>query len=667
MLSRSLAALACAQKEYKLSDSFREKYANKQPPFGFDGLGEFVYDRTYSRPTVGKDGIARPEKWHDTVARVIEGTVDMLAKYEKLPLKEETIHDMFDSMYNMKFLPPGRGLWSMGTPLTQERNLYAPLNNCAFVSTEHMKHNPAEAFEFLFDASMLGIGVGFDTKGAGTLKIQEAIVTDKEPHVVADSREGWVAAYVALINYYFIEGKKRPYFDFSLVRPAGQPIKGFGGTSGGPTPLIKLLKNTARLLDVNRGKWVSERLIVDLMNFIGQAVIAGNVRRTAEIAFGTTSDEFLNLKNYKLNPDRGGYGWVSNNSIFAQVGMDYSDVAARIRDNGEPGLIWLDNMRKFSRMDNVPDFKDHRVGGSNPCVEQSLESFELCCLVELFPDKCANIKEWKRMLELAFTYAKIVTLGETTWEKTNQVMKRNRRIGTSISGISQFTARRGLDELRQWCLQGYDWLTRVDAQLSYEFGVPMSVKRTSVKPSGTVSLLAGATPGIHFPIAPYYIRRVRMPFGNPLLEKVKNAGYYIEPCVNDNNTAVISFPVSVGCDNVRTLDTVTIWEQFQRAAFMQRYWADNSVSCTVTFNPETEGDEIEKCLEYYQYYLKGISILPNVNNVFPQMPYERITKEEYLTMKENISPYVPDGTLTNEAHVSEFCDNDSCNIKINTR
>ena len=154
-----------------------------------------------------------------------------------------------------------------------------------------------------------------------------------------------------------------------------------------------------------------------------------------------------------------------------------------------------------------------------------------------------------------------------------------------------------------------------------------------------------------------------MPFGNPLLEKVKNAGYHIEPCDNDNNTAVISFPVSVGCDNVRTLDTVTIWEQFHRAAFMQRYWADNSVSCTVTFNPETEGGEIEKCLEYYQYHLKGISILPNVSNVFSQMPYERITKEQYLTMKKSISPYVSDGAITNEAHVSESCDRDSCSIK----
>lgn len=637
-----------------------EKYAEKTPPFGFNGLGEFVFNRTYARTVVDSTGEARPEQWHETVGRVVQGASDMLEHHGHKPLSKRLTEDMYDAIFCMRFLPPGRGLWAMGTPITQERHLYAALNNCAFVSTEELQVDPAAPFCFLLDASMLGIGVGFDTKGAGTVFCRPR--TDSTyRHLVHDSREGWVDAYRALVRHY-LAGGRLPVFDFSDVRAAGMPIKGFGGVSGGPQPLIELIEQTTAVLESQRGRWISGRVIVDMMNLIGKAVISGNVRRTAEIAFGSPdSQEFLNLKNYKLNPERAAYGWTSNNSVFATLGMDYSDIAHRIRDNGEPGLIWLENMQNYSRMCDAPDFKDYRVKGSNPCVEQSLESHELCCLVETFPANCENMLEWKETLNLAFLYAKIVTLGETPWSGSNCVMKRNRRIGTSISGIAQFVAARGLDTLREWCVAGYQHLVRVDTSVSRLLNVPMSVKRTSVKPSGTVSLLAGATPGVHAPISPYYIRRVRAPYANSLLPKVVAAGYHVEPDVNDPNTAVIEFPVYVGDDRVPSLASVSIWEQFQMAAFMQRYWADNSVSCTVTFDPEREGHMIERCLDHYQYHLKGISILPAGNAVFPQMPYEAIDRDHYLERCRRITaPLAFAAVVNNEPHVSEYCDGDAC-------
>ncbi len=647
------------------TSSLVERYAQKQPPFGFNGLGEFVYNRTYARTVVDKaTGEARPEQWHDTVGRVVQGASDMLQHHGHAPLSDRLKENMFKAIFNMQILPPGRGLWAMGTPITQERYLYAALNNCAFVSTEELQSDPAAPFCFLLDASMLGIGVGFDTKGAGSVLVPAALDKKSYRHLVADSREGWVDAYRALVRHYLAAGRL-PVFDYSEVRAAGMPIRGFGGVSGGPQPLKDLIEQTTAVLDAHRGKWISARVIVDLMNLIGKAVISGNVRRTAEIAFGAPdSAEFLNLKNYKLNPERSAFGWTSNNSVFATLGMDYSDIAHRIRDNGEPGLIWLENMQNYSRMGDVPDFKDYRVRGSNPCVEQSLESHELCCLVETFPANCADIHEWKDTLELAFLYAKIVTLGQTPWSATNAVMKRNRRIGTSISGIAQFVAKRGLDVLRQWCLAGYTHLERVDVALSRRFNVPLSVKRTSVKPSGTVSLLAGATPGVHFPISPYYLRRVRIPYANPLLARVAAAGYHVEPDVNDANTAVISFPVYVGSEQVPSLASVSVWEQFQLAAFMQRYWADNSVSCTVTFDPDTEGHMIERCLDHFQYHLKGISILPSGSRVFPQMPYEAIDRDHYLEQCRKITdPLVLASVVNNEPHVSEYCDGDTCSLK----
>ena len=227
------------------------------------------------------------------------------------------------------------------------------------------------------------------------------------------------------------------------------------------------------------------------MNLIGKCVVAGNVRRTAEIVFGDPhSEEYLDLKNYKVNKHRETYGWTSNNSIFAELGMDYTAAAERIVDNGEPGFAWLENMRKYSRMKNGGDNKDHRVMGGNPCLEQSLESYELCCLVETFPHNHDSFEDYAKTLKYAYLYAKTVTLGRTHWSDTNRVMLRNRRIGCSVSGVAQFITNRGLD-IKEWLNDGYDVIQEWDKMYSDWMAVPRSVKTTSVKPSGTVSLLAG--------------------------------------------------------------------------------------------------------------------------------------------------------------------------------
>jgi len=140
---------------------------------------------------------------------------------------------------------------------------------------------------------------------------------------------------------------------------------------------------------------ISTRQIVDIMNIIGKCVVAGNIRRVAEIALGEADDStFINLKNYKLNPDRMEYGWVSNNSIYAKLGMNYKEVSEQIYKNGEPGLCWLDNMREYSRMGDPKDYRDKLAAGGNPCLEQTLESYEMCCLVETFPHNHQSYEEF---------------------------------------------------------------------------------------------------------------------------------------------------------------------------------------------------------------------------------------------------------------------------------
>jgi adenosylcobalamin-dependent ribonucleoside-triphosphate reductase len=653
--------------KFQLSENFINKYKRKKPPFGFNGLGELVYMRTYSR--IKKNG--KNERWWETIQRVVEGTYSMQKNWidsHQLGWNpwqaQASAQEMYDRMFNMKFLPPGRGLWAMGTSITEERGLYAALNNCAFVSTGTIKDDYSKPFCFLMDASMLGVGVGFDTKGAGEVMIKQPNPKrEVETYVIPDTREGWVDSLKLLLESYF-HGTAEIQFDYTKIRAVGEPIKGFGGVSSGHEPLKEIHGDIREVLKGNVGEPITITTIVDIMNLIGKCVVAGNVRRTAEIVFGDPyNEEYLDLKNYKVNKHRETYGWTSNNSIYAELGMDYNEVCKRINGNGEPGFAWLHNMRKFSRMQNGGDDKDHRAAGGNPCLEQTLESYELCCLVETFPNNHESLEDYKRTLKYAYLYAKTVTLGKTHWPDTNRVMLRNRRIGCSVSGVAQFITKHGMEELRKWLEKGYKTIQSWDCTYSDWFAVPKSIKTTSVKPSGTVSLLVGATPGMHYPESRFYIRRMRLSKHSELIEPLKKAGYKLEPAFgSEDSTLVVEVPVDAG-EGIRTAAELSIWEQFSLAAFLQRHWADNQVSCTATFDPETESTELPHVLNYFQYRLKGISLLPRANGgVYKQMPYEGITEQEYEKQVKKLGYLSFVGVEGEQAEVDKFCNNDVCDI-----
>jgi ribonucleoside-triphosphate reductase (thioredoxin) len=660
------------EERFVLNPALVEEYRHKQPPFGFNGLGEVVYLRTYARD---KDN-GQSEVWVDTVERVVKGVFEILQHHVVNKLHctwdaqkaQERSEDMFRRIFDMKFLPPGRGLWAMGAPVITKKGFAAALNNCAFVSTANLHKNRVHPFTFLMDASMLGVGVGFDTAGAGSFIIPGPDASKTTcTFVVPDKREGWVESLKRLLQAHFY-GMPNVEFDYSKIREMGQKLKTFGGTSSGPGPLINLHKTVRKMLEGDQGKPISVTHIADIMNMIGVCTVAGNIRRSAEIAFGEADcKEFLDLKSYETNPQRQEYGWASNNSIFARIGMDYSDACERVRANGEPGFAWLSNMQAFSRMDGKPDHRDQRVSGGNPCLEQSLESMELCCLVETFPDKHDDLEDFKRTLYSAFLFAKTVTLLPLHWRESNEIMMRNRRIGCSVSGIAQFITNRGLNELKNWLEQGYDMLHEYDKQISEWLCIRQSIKLTSVKPSGTISLVAGATPGVHYPESCYYTRRLRMARDSPLLERIVRAGYHVEPCaVAPDTTAIVEFPVAAG-NRIRTTRDVSMWEQLSLAAFMQRYWADNQVSATVTFDPETEGPQLAQALQFFQYQLKGISFLPRFSSgtPFKQMPYEAITEEEYFEALRRVRPEVSlsSGETKSEIikeNLQTFCDNDRC-------
>jgi hypothetical protein len=259
-------------------------------------------------------------------------------------------------------------------------------------------------------------------------------------------------------------------------------------------------------------------------------------------------------------------------------------------------------------------------------------------------------------LKYAYLYAKTVTLVPTHNKLTNSVMLRNRRIGCSMSGIVQAFKKFGRRALFEGCDKGYDVIQKYDEVYSDWLCVPRSIKTTSVKPSGTVSLLAGVTPGIHYPVSEYYIRNVRFQEGSKLLEDLRLAGYKIEKDKYSLNTFVVSFPVKEEFFD-RSVKDVSMWEQLENAAQIQEHWADNQVSVTITFN-EDEAKDIKYALELYETRLKGVSFLPRKDHGYEQAPYIPITKEEYVKLSAGVKPLLK--VEADHDQTDKFCDTDKC-------
>lgn len=670
---------------FKLNEDFVAQYVGKQVPWGYtdaggNSVGELTFLRTYSR--LKEDG--SKETWVDVCRRVIEGMFSIQkdhCKTNRIPWNGQqaaaTAKEGFDRLFNLKWTPPGRGMWVMGTPHVHEKANSASLQNCSFISTSDMTHiDPSMPFRFLMDASMLGIGVGFDTNGADKSFIIHQPTGDPVIFVVPDDREGWVDSIGAALNQFLKPNSAPVVFDYSLVRPHGARINGFGGTASGPGPL-KLLHDRVRETFYTFSSFRPDKLtsvdIVDIMNMIGVCVVAGNARRAAELALGSPDDPyFIDLKNSNMYPIRNswdakdpGWGHMSNNSISAVVGMDYSKYVARIADNGEPGFVWLDVLRNHGRLIDGVNPSDYRVVGVNPCGEQGLESGECCTLVESYITRHDSLADYLRTLKFAYLYAKTVTLLPTHWETTNAIMMRNRRIGTSVSGLAAFADTRGLPELQRWMDAGYKELRKWDKIYSEWMCVRESVKVSTVKPSGSVSILAGSTPGVHWPVGgEYVLRSIRFSATDPMVPLFIDAGYLVEPDVTaPDGTVVVYFPVKSVA--VRPEKDVSLFEKAHLAVMAQTWWSDNAVSVTLSFNKERETKDVAKVLAMYEGQMKSVSFLPQGEDTYPQQPYTEITEAQYNHWTSKLRPIdlsrvYAGGAM--EAVGEKFCANDTCEV-----
>jgi ribonucleoside-triphosphate reductase len=639
-----------------LSEEFLNSYATKQPPWGFGGLGEIVYLRTYSRYNEEK---GRNETWPETIARVINGAIEI-----GTPYTQKEAEALFDHMFNLRCSFSGRALWQLGTPLVQQFN-GASLNNCYFVNIESI-----EDFEFLFDHLMLGGGVGFSVERSKVHefpKIRSGVEivherTNDANIIVPDSREGWKRILHAVLKSYFYTGKSFSYSTM-LIREFGAPLKTFGGTASGPGALIDGIADICKVMDNRAGKKLRSIDILDIANIIGRIVVSGSSRRSAQIAIGDPDDIlFLRAKNWATGSVP---AWRanSNNSIYAD-GFDeiMPELWKGYDGSGEPyGLL----NRKLSRtMGRLGEKRpDPTIEGFNPCAEIALADGESCNLATIFLPNVESFKQFKEISRLLYLVQKQITNLRYPYPKTNRVVAKNRRLGQSITGVLQCS-----EEQLSWLSDGYEYLRALDEKHSDSTGISRSVRLTTVQPSGTLSLLPGVTPGIHPAYARYYIRRVRFGAADPLIEACRQRGYNVVPEIGldgreDHTKWVVEFPAQ-SPENAVLASEMTALDQLEWVKKMQTEWADNAVSVTVYYRIE-ELPSIKKWLsENYDNSVKSVSFLLHSDHNFLLAPYEEIDEETYNKMVSKIDMSVVIGsTLEDNLIEDESCATGACPVR----
>jgi ribonucleoside-triphosphate reductase len=534
-------------------------------------------------------------------------------------------------MLSLKGTVAGRFLWQLGTPFVEKHGL-ASLQNCAFTTV-----NTPRAFTWAFDMLMLGSGVGYNVQREYVYKlpiVQESfrapvrLDTASADFIIPDTREGWVSLLERTLESAFKESKAFTYSS-QLIRGKGTPIKGFGGVASGPEDLCNGIAEISQILERRRGKQLNPIDCLDIMNIIGSIVVSGNVRRSAQIAIGDYDDTaFLRAKRWDLG-NIPSWRAMSNNSVVCSDVRNLPDEFwDGYKGNGEPyGLINLKLARTIGRTGET-QYPDKLVAGFNPCAEQSLASNETCCLAEVFLPNIGTREELLDVVRLLYRVCKHSLALPCHQRETEEIVHKHMRMGIGITGYLQAT-----EEQRNWLSETYEDLREYDKYYSECNGWPTSIKLSTIKPSGTLSLLPGVSPGAHPAFSRYMVRRVRIASNNNLVNVCREHGYKVEFQRNfdgseDYGTCVVEFPFSYP-EGTRLAKDMSAIDQLEVVRRLQTEWSDNSVSCTVYYKPE-ELDDIKTYLKkHYQKSFKSLSFLRHSGHGFDQAPLEEITEDEY--------------------------------------
>jgi ribonucleotide reductase alpha subunit len=620
----------------------------------FSSVGYITYKRTYARRLDETNPSSPTEEFADTVNRVVEATNTQL----NCNFSSEEKERLRKYLMELKGTVAGRFLWQLGTDTVNKLGL-ASLQNCAFTVVD----GPVRPFTWAMDLLMLGSGVGYNIQKKNVDKLPPVKANFAAPirvdsadadFIVPDSREGWVSLLGKTLKAAFLgEGKNTFTYSTKMIRGKGAPIKGFGGTASGPEDLCWGIAKISEVIEKRLGKNLRPIDCLDIMNIIGAVVVAGNVRRSAQIAIGDPDDvEYLLAKRWDMG-NIPSWRAMSNNSVVCN---DIGDLHEYFWDGyegkGEPyGLINLRLSRKIGRLGET-QYPDPDVQGYNPCAEQSLANFETCCLAEIYLPNVESYEEFVDISQLLYRVNKHSLALPCHLPETADIVHKNMRMGIGVTGVLQ-----AKEEQKAWLGKAYQELRCFDDTYSHANGFPRSVKLTTIKPSGTLSLLPGVTPGCHPAYAQFMIRRIRISSDHALVQVCRDHGYHVEYQQNfdgteDHSTVVVSFPFCYPEGTVLANEMTAI-SQLETVKWLQEVWSDNSVSCTVYYRKE-ELPEIRKYLsKNYKNGHKSLSFLLHNEHGFKQAPLEEITKEQYDKMVANT-------TLITKVEDAAFESNDEC-------
>lgn len=699
------------------------------PTPDFGPTGQTVFERTYARPL--PDGSL--ETWADTVERVVRGNISLV--YGKPSDWSDDVRDeaqdLFDGIYNFEILPAGRHLWASGVPGRQY------LYNC-HVSGWAEKASTHAEFTFMRLMEGGGVGANYSTVHTGRygvpkrslnlhLTIDEShddyaeveasaqrstAFADEWPGAfrVEDSREGWAAAVVDLLDTYYadeVEHADRVY-SLSAVRPKGAPLRTFGGTASGPAPLGKLLRTIESVMNeaYARGEITPlDWMIID--HAIGECVVAGGVRRSARMSILRWDDPYI-FEFLKCKADSGEH-WTTNISVevddaffealdgppeateeihtYATVGTDkgirtivtpnhaqrvHNAVVAGMLANGEPGY-WNSTLSNEGEV--------NRVDATNPCGEIALEEWENCNLGHVNMEKFAGRQgaDQAKAHRLMTRFLIRATFGDVTDPKQGVRLGLNRRIGVGHLGVQGWLVRSGIrysqapsDTRVPAILSALKKAVRDEARsYAFELRIPEPVKVTTVAPTGTIAKLCGASEGIHPVYARLFIRRIRFSTLRTSemqqVEEFRAQGYDVEEDTYAANTLVVSIPTKerlvqvaedLGHDPsiVEDASEIALEDMLNFQRMYQSCWADNAVSFTVNV-PEGKYSvsEVADVLRRFLPHLKGTTLMPDGTR--PQAPYERLQQWEYEWYQNELGIGVVDDSY------DENCASGACPVK----
>ncbi|MEV6730539.1 ribonucleoside-triphosphate reductase, adenosylcobalamin-dependent [Streptomyces sp. NPDC051364] len=669
----------------------------------FGPTGETVYERTYQRVRANGDR----ETWLDTVTRVVDGNLSLVPEKHRKPGERERLIEL---MYDFKILPAGRHLWASGVPGRQY------LFNC---HVSGWGEKLSDHFEFTFLRLMEGGGVGANYSSRflapygpperslnvhivcdpthadySAMKAAGVLSDDYAPEwggafPVEDSREGWAAALVDLLDTYHRQDVKHVdrVYDVSRVRGAGESLRTFGGTASGPRPFARMMLDIAAVVNGSTGAHLSPLEAMEIDHAIAECVVSGGNRRSARMSMVEWDDPSI-FDFIRCKADTGKH-WTTNVSAviddnFIRLLAEgdehaeavHSAVVAGMLDNGEPGF-WNISLSNAG--------EPNPVIATNPCGEIALEPWENCNLghvnLDAFaPKKSSEEPDLEGILEahrLMTRFLIRATYGDVNDPKQRETLTRNRRIGVGHFGVQGYLAKQGIRYSKAPSFFRFPFELRImqnevkaaAAEFAHDLRIPVPVKMTTVAPTGTIAKMPGVTEGIHPIYARHFIRRVRFSLVDPVQAERVNTffaqGHNVETDVYDQsgNTVVVEFPTkeklaeeieSLGlpASLVESADEISFADMLAFQAMYQKNYADNAVSFTVNVLPGSlDQDQAEETLARFLPVLKGTTVFPDLTR--PQSPYERITAEEYESATAK----------SVDASYDEACSSGACPVK----